>query len=301
MAKAYIDFIRKNDGFCILLADNHECAVPRKAWMMFEQNMTPQEQLDYSVKMFEPIKRNIVGAVTGNHAWRAYHDAGIEMDKEMMSRLGILHHYYGFQGFVEIPYGNQTYRVVFCHGNNAGKNVFANCEKMNAAYPNGDIYASSHTHILAATTKQTWQYKQGKLQLKQYYYVSTGSLLNYPLYAGQALYQPQVKGFAIAWIYPDRYFVDIDVSGQIKGYEKGNSADFRNTEIHKEPLVCKKCGGTDFVKNGQTVVRGMIKQRQYCRGCNIERHKKNYESEIKSRSNFLKNTNEIIGDNNENC
>lgn len=271
MAHAYVNFIREHDGFCILLADNHECAVPRKAWMMFEQNLTPQEQLDYSVELFQPIKRNIKGAVTGNHAWRAYHDAGIEMDKEMMARLGILHHYFGFQGYIEIPYGTQNYRVVFAHGTTSGKNVFSNCDKLNVSYPNADIYAASHNHLLASTTKQTWQYSGGKLNLKQYYHISTGSLLNYPLYAGQALYQPQVKGFAIAWLHPDKYQVDVDISGQIPGFNHAPVEPKKPTLPPIEPFRCDKCGGNRSVKNGYGISKGTVKQRLLCQDCNKKR------------------------------
>ena len=272
MAKAYVDFIRENDGFCILLADNHECAVPRKAWMMFEQNLTPQEQLDYSVELFSPIKRNIKGAVTGNHAWRAYHDAGIELDKEMMTRLGLLQYYFGFQGFIEIPYGNQTYKIAFAHGTTSGRNVFNNCEKISASFPNADIYATSHNHLMAATSKQVWQFNKGKLDLRQYYYVSTGSLLNYPLYAGHALYQPQPKGFAIAWLHPDKYHVDMDISGKIPGYDiRPRPNPVPPTIKKKEKFTCKVCGGNHAVHNGYTSGRGNVKQRLTCSTCNRKR------------------------------
>jgi len=216
MAKRYVDFVRKTDGFAILLADNHECAVPRKAHMMFEQDLTPQEQLDYSVELFKPIKRNIKGAVTGNHAWRAYHDAGLEMDKEMMARLGILQHYYRFQGHVELHHGSQKYRVIFAHGNNIGTNVFRNCEKLKSQYPTGDIFAASHAHVLAHTPREIRDFdKKGNPILRRIEFISTGSLLNTPLYAEIAMYEPQPKGFAIAWLHGDEHWVDVDASGKI--------------------------------------------------------------------------------------
>jgi hypothetical protein len=211
MAKAYVEFVRKRDGYAILLADNHECAVPRKAHMMFEQDQTPQEQLDYSVDLYYPIRRNIKGAVTGNHAWRAYHDAGIEVDKEMMARLGILKHYFRIQGAVELPVGEERYRIAFAHGNNIGSDVFRNCRKLNDQYPRADIFAASHAHILSSLPTQYRDFNgRGGVTLKNVSYISTGSMLNTPLYAEIAMYKPQPKGFAVAWLFPNDHRVDVD-------------------------------------------------------------------------------------------
>lgn len=211
LGKKYVDLVRKHDGFAVLLADNHECAVPRKAHMMFEQDLTPQEQLDYSVEFYKPIKHNIIGAVTGNHAWRAYHDSGLEMDKEMMARLGRSGYYYRIKGAIEIHYGSQKYRIVFAHGNNSNNDIFRNCKILNAEYPTADIFVASHTHYLSylPTTSRDFDGK-GNSVLRDVSYISTGSMLNTPLYAEIAGYRPQPKGFAVAWIYPNEYRVDVD-------------------------------------------------------------------------------------------
>lgn len=215
MAKEYVDFVCQSDGLAFLLADNHECAVPRKAHMMFEQDLTPQEQLDYSIELFKPIRRNIKGSVTGNHAWRAYHDSGLEMDKIMMQSLGLPHQYFGWQGYVDQPIGDQRYRIVFAHGNNVGRNMFLNCEKMNTSYPTGDIFATSHTHYLGSTPRKFWDFKGGRRISRDVEYVSTGSLLDQPLYALQAMYQPQKKGFAICWLGSKDRVIFPDTSGLI--------------------------------------------------------------------------------------
>lgn len=212
LARRYVDFVKKNKGYAILLADNHECAVPRKAHMMFEQDLTPQEQLDYSVNLFKPIRNNIIGAVTGNHAWRAYHDCGLELDKIMMEELGISSKYHRFQGHISITEGSQKYRIVFAHGNNIGSDVFRNCRKLKSQYPTADIYAASHAHVLSYLPVQIRDFNtRGKSTLRDIHYISTGSMLNTPLYAEIALYDPQPKGFAIAWIYPNQHRVDVDV------------------------------------------------------------------------------------------
>lgn len=215
LAQRYVDFVKKHDGYALLLADNQECAVPRKAWMMFEQDKTPQEQLDYGIKLFGPIAKNIVGACTGNHANRAYHDAGLEMDRTMAQTLGYEKCFFPFQGFVRLRVGKVTYKIAFKHGSNAGADIFRNCKQLLTNFPTADICATSHTHVLATTQVGHWTFEGERRKLKHVTFVSTGSLLNYPRYADEAGYQPQPKGFAILWLHPESYGVHVDVSGNV--------------------------------------------------------------------------------------
>ncbi len=216
MAKRYVDFVKKNNGLALILSDTQECAVPRKAHMMFEQNLTPQEQMEQSIELFRPIADRIVGACTGNHANRAYKEAGLEIDRTMAMVLGYLKKYSTFQGFVTVKVGKQEYRIAFKHGNNGGVDVFKNCKALLSAYPMADICAASHTHILASMQSASWRFdNKGNRLMHKITYINTGSLLDYPRYADEAGYQPQPKGFAIAWLYPNEYRVDVDVTGRI--------------------------------------------------------------------------------------
>jgi len=40
-------------------------------------------------------------------------------------------------------------------------------------------------------------------------YISTGSMLNTPLYAEIAMYKPQRKGFAVAWLNHKEKFIQV--------------------------------------------------------------------------------------------
>ncbi len=52
-------------------------------------------------------------------------------------------------------------------------------------------------------------------KLHEVTFIITGSLLDYPVYADQAGYSPQPKGFAIAWLNPREKHVSVDVSGKL--------------------------------------------------------------------------------------
>lgn len=215
MADRYVQFVKDMDAAVLLLADNHECALPHKGHMMFDQVMKPQEQYEYGCRMFEPIAKNIVGACTGNHAARAAKVAGIDLDKTMAERLGYVSRYHPWQGFTALKVGSVTYRIAFKHGQGAGSNTFQNCVQLSRSFPSADICCSSHTHELATTKRGYWDIVEGQRKFHQITMISTGSLLDYPRYADEAGYAPQSKGFAIAWLNPERPQVSVDVSGQI--------------------------------------------------------------------------------------
>lgn len=195
-----MDFVKSENGYAILLADNHECALPHKGHMMFGQTVDPDEQLDYGIELFRPIAERIVGACTGNHAARAKKVAGMDMDYRMARELGYRHRYYPHQGFVRVNAGKIGYAVAFKHGIGCGSNSFGNCLALLRSFPSADLCAASHTHECATTKRGFWDMTTGRRKIKVVTLVNTGSLLDYPEYADEAGYTPQPKGFSVAFL-----------------------------------------------------------------------------------------------------
>lgn len=216
LAQKYVDFVKKNNAVVLLLSDNFENAIPQKAHMMFSQNMTPQEQLDYGEELFYPIRKNIVGLVQGNHSGRTRKESGIDMDYELAKHLGIKKAYNPNQGFVVIKAGKVNYGVAYKHGTGFGINTFGNTLTLMRQFPSADICAGSHTHELATTSRGFWDIdKNGKRVRHDVTLVNTGSLLDFPSYADEAYYAPQRKGFAILYLNMKTKEVLVDVSGKI--------------------------------------------------------------------------------------
>jgi predicted phosphodiesterase len=215
MAHRYVNWVKKHDAYALLLADNHECALPHKGHMMFEQNLTPQEQLDYGINLFAPIAKNIVGACTGNHAARAQKVAGVDFDKIMADRLGYSKNYRAWDGLVSAKVGKIEYKIAFMHGREVGANTFGNCLNLMRKYPSADICATSHTHRIAHASDAFWDVQGSIRRAHPVEWISTGSLLNFPRYADEAGYRPQKKGFAVAFLSGDRRDVQVDTSGVI--------------------------------------------------------------------------------------
>lgn len=215
MAKRYVTWAKNTGAHCLLLSDNFENAVPQKAHMMFDQNLDPQEQLDFGEELYRPIAKQIIGLVQGNHSNRTRKEAGIDMDREMAIRLGIKSKYSPNQGFVSVKAGKNHYSIAFRHGAGMGSNTFGNCIGLMRTFPTADICAASHTHETAATTRGFWDVVKGKRVQREVTLINTGSLMDYPRYADQAYYSPNKKGFAIAWLGKNNKEVIVDVSGVI--------------------------------------------------------------------------------------
>lgn len=215
MAKRYVDFVKKSKGMALLLSDNFENVIPKKGHMMFDQVLTPQEQLDYGEELFEPIKKQILGLVQGNHSNRTRHEAGIDMDYELAKHLGLKTKYFPNQGFVVAKAGKQNYAIAFKHGTGFGSNTFGNCIVLMRHFPAADIAACSHTHEIATSSRGFWTMKGSKRSRQEVTLVNTGSLLDYPSYADEANYAPQKKGFAILWLNTKTKEVIVDVTGKI--------------------------------------------------------------------------------------
>lgn len=216
MAKRYVDFVKDNDAAALLLSDNFENVIPKKGHMMFDQVLTPQEQLDYGEELFYPIRKNILGLVQGNHSGRTRHEAGIDMDYELAKHLGIKKLYNPNQGFTVVKAGKINYGVAYKHGTGFGSNTFGNAITLMRQFPSADICACSHTHELATTNRGFWDMdKKGKRVRHDVTLVNTGSLLDFPSYADEAYYAPQRKGFAILLLNTTKKEVVVDVSGKI--------------------------------------------------------------------------------------
>jgi len=214
LAKKYVEWVKEHNAYALLLADNHECALPHKGHMMFTQNMKPQEQYEYGIELFSPIAKNIVGACTGNHALRAKKVAGIDLDKCMSDKLGYSNRYYPHQGFITLKVGSQRYNIAFKHGTGVGSNIFGNTVALLRSYPSADIVCASHSHQLSHTITGYWDVINSSRVIHTVHHIVTGSMLNYPDYADEAGYTPQPKGFAILWLHSynkkDTY---VDISG----------------------------------------------------------------------------------------
>ena len=128
---------------------------------VYSEKMTLGEQIDYASKLLEPIKDKIIAGTIGNHEYRAYKDAGIDVMKVVFANLGISDRYIHEGGLIFIRMGqNGTathgrqhppklwYSVYVTHGSGGGRKVGSKANRLQelSSIADADIYISSHVH-----------------------------------------------------------------------------------------------------------------------------------------------------------
>lgn len=209
--KQYLDMAKDKDTSLLLLGDLFENAIPaRGEGMMFEQNLTPDEQIEAVGELLDPVRHKIIGCVTSNHSERTYKEVGINMDKRLLRELGVKDSVYkGQQGIVSFS----GKRIVFAHGTGAGTNTWADANKLLKIYPSADIITVSHKHELEQHWHGNFDISSNGSRIPKFVpFVRTGSLMQYPRYAQRELYSPQKPGFAVI-SFLENGRLDIDTNG----------------------------------------------------------------------------------------
>lgn len=164
--KEYIDFSNNNDNVKIFLnGDLLNCATRFSKTAPTDQTMDLTEQKDYLVKLLEPVKDKIIGAISGNHEQRLEDFCGDNPLREICYRLNIP--YCGYTAVVYFKTGIKNkgkgrensnafqYSLLFHHTTGGGSTVGSKMnriEKLRNLCTNCDAYFGSHNHMLGVAT-----------------------------------------------------------------------------------------------------------------------------------------------------
>lgn len=127
LLKKVFKFIDKNrENTRILInGDLIEGVTKHSTGDLFEQRMTPKEQLDYAVELFEPYKDLIDGITIGNHDYRTERDTSFDPIETFARYLGIADRYLGDEGIVGFAWNKCFYSVQMHHGVGGGSTLAA--------------------------------------------------------------------------------------------------------------------------------------------------------------------------------
>ncbi len=145
--------------FTVLTGDLCESAIKSSKGDLFTQVGTPQDQRDQMIEWLYPIRKKILGMVSGNHEDRIYKDAGVDICKDIAVALGIPYRPEGLlikisfgsgnEGHPEKPY---TYFIYFTHGYGGARTKSSKAVKVErtATWIHADCYIMSHDHVVNA-------------------------------------------------------------------------------------------------------------------------------------------------------
>jgi hypothetical protein len=162
LLKQTIEYIRDNDNvFCVLNGDLMNTAIKSSVSDIYNEKMTPMQQIEALVELLTPIKDKILVATIGNHEFRIMRDTSIDIMKIAMAELGIGERYTSGAFYLYLHFGETdkqrpiTYRIFGFHGAGGGRKsggkINRVVEMSNTCI--ADVYIMSHVHEPIGTKK----------------------------------------------------------------------------------------------------------------------------------------------------
>lgn len=147
LEKKILQFIKKEQPRILLNGDLFHNINKHSKGGAYDQAMTPQEQLDYAVKVFKPYAHLIDGVILGNHDHRTEREAEIDIMLIFCQLLGIEDVYFKYRGVAGYSINKIYYTIEMFHGSGAGGTLSAIERTMNSTKrTTADIYYIGHFH-----------------------------------------------------------------------------------------------------------------------------------------------------------
>ena len=154
--KNNINYVAKTkNAYAILNGDLINNATKTSVSDCYSENLTPQQQSDKIIELFQPIKNKILVITDGNHEKRTYRADGIKLMKIVADKLGV-ENYSEDSAIIFLKFGldNKTkekelYSIYVTHGCGGGKRPGGKVNRLEemSNKTDCDIYIHSHTHL----------------------------------------------------------------------------------------------------------------------------------------------------------
>lgn len=218
LKKVFKDIDRNRANSRILInGDIIEGVTKHSTGDLFEQRMTPKEQVDLAVEMFEPYKDLIDGITIGNHDYRTERDTSFDPIETFARYLGIEDKYMGDEGVVGFSWNKCHYAVQMHHGVGGGATLAAVERNMKKLWKSDShVMYCGHWHKEFAKPIKRYAIDPYNKQLREErrWLVCGNTILNTEKYAKRAGFEesfpsqallrmsgrPSNKGISVDWI-----------------------------------------------------------------------------------------------------
>jgi hypothetical protein len=211
--KDFVKWAKQENAYVFLMGDIFDVATLESQTSPFSQAMTLNEAIELAYEIFKPIKKQIIGAIIGNHEIRLMKYAGFDIMQNFCRILEI--NYCGYSAVIRFRVGRKNRKkegyespkieyVFYAHHTTAGGNTIGGkinrIEKLRQIFEGADCYLGGHNHF-EGCGKVVVGYlsKSGNgkaiIKYKKIYFVDTGSFLNYDnSYAEEKMLMPATIG-----------------------------------------------------------------------------------------------------------
>lgn len=210
----YLDKVKNEPNtYCVLLGDIVNNTTKTSVGDIYDEPLSPMEQMKQAIMYFEPIKDKVLAITAGNHERRTYKNDGTDLTWLLAKQLGLedaydynacllflrfgkMGHTCGGNGHT----GKVLYTIYLTHGDGQGGRTVGG--RMNGLQRRGnivvdaDVVITGHTHQIATFKEAYLRVDKNNSAVKQCEktFVNSGSFLNYESYAELYGLPPTVKG-----------------------------------------------------------------------------------------------------------
>jgi hypothetical protein len=164
-----LQYIKKYQPRILLNGDIFHNINKHSKGSAYDQALTPQEQLDYAVKVFKPFAHLIDGVILGNHDYRTERESEIDIMLIFCQLLGIEEAYLKYRGVVGYSINKHYYTIEMFHGTGAGGTISAIERTMNSTKrTTADIYYIGHFHKEYVRTFKEYNIDNKNSVIKEY-------------------------------------------------------------------------------------------------------------------------------------
>lgn len=159
---AEIEYIKNNDDvFFIMQGDLMNSAIKSSISDCYGETLTPMEELQECVKLFEPIAHKCLCCVPGNHELRHLKTNGVDMTWLCCKQLRIEDRYSPTTAVVFLRFGQlgtvgshkrkACYTIYVAHGTSGGRKEGSKINRLAdlSSVVDCDIYVVGHSHLPA--------------------------------------------------------------------------------------------------------------------------------------------------------
>ena len=203
-----IDAVADDDNtYCILNGDILNNATKTSVSDCYSESLTPMEQIQQAIELFEPVKDRILAITTGNHERRTYNKEGIDLMEVFARQIGLYDRFSSSSALLFLHFGQcsrrasdgrkMTYTIFVNHGSGGGRKEGAKAIRLAdmACIVDADAYIHSHTHLPMIFKQGMYRacLNNDSAALVDKLFVNTAAALDYGGYGDVQEYKPACK------------------------------------------------------------------------------------------------------------
>lgn len=181
---------------------------------VYFDTLTPKEQVDEFVTLFDPIADKCLGLIGGNHDHRVLHDTSFDPARMVAKELGLEDKYVDDGLVIRLQFGTRSlrggrrtskgngacwYTFYVTHGSTGSALISGKALSLQRAGDVclADVVIGAHVHTEVAFRDIFYtptQWDKNECSYRERWYVNTGSLVKMGAYARTARYRPTAVG-----------------------------------------------------------------------------------------------------------